>query len=76
MNGYEFCSLENFYKVFGKPRKTQFTKSPILSILGEYVAVADAYILWYVCKDDNVRIAVDAYAFDEGWVRILDLNIF
>jgi len=65
----EFCSLENFYKVFGKPGKIQLTQ---LSISG---FVADAYILWYVCKGGNVRITVDAHVFDEGGVGILFLDI-
>jgi len=57
----EDFSLENFYKIFGKPWKTQF--------------IENEYFLWYTCKDGHPIITVGAYEYDEGWVNILDLNI-
>ena len=57
----EILSLESFYKIFGKPWKTQF--------------IEDKYFLWYVCKDGHPIITVSVNEYDEGWVNILDLNI-
>ena len=54
-------SSDNFYKIFGKPWKTQYLE--------------DKYYLWYTCKGGYVQIAVSAYSFDNGWIDILDLNI-
>lgn len=62
----EDFSLENFYKIFGKPRKTQYIKN---------APVNKEYILWYTCKDGTVLITVGEVAYDDGWVMISDLNI-
>ena len=62
----EDFSLENFYKIFGKPWKTQYIKN---------APVNKEYILWYTCKDGTVLITVGEYAYDDGWVNISDLNI-
>lgn len=66
----EVFSLENFYKIFGKPYKTRFTSKIPLLLTDE-----DKYYLWYICKGGYVQITVGAKEFDEGWVKILDLNI-
>jgi len=57
----EVFSLENFYKVFGKPWKTQF--------------IENEYFLWFTCKDGIPVITVRVCDYDDGWVNILDLNI-
>lgn len=62
----EDFSLENFYKIFGKPWKTQYIKN---------APVNKEYILWYTCKDGTVLITVGEVAYDDGWVMISDLNI-
>jgi len=54
-------SLENFYKIFGKPWKTQF--------------IENEYFLWFTCKDGIPVITVRVCDYDDGWVNILDLNI-
>jgi len=62
----EDFSLENFYKLFGKPWKIQYIKN---------APVNEEYILWYTCKDGIVLITMGESAYDNGWVRISDLNI-
>lgn len=57
----EDFSLENFYKMFGKPWKTQF--------------IENEYFLWFTCKDGIPVITVRVCNYDDGWVNILDLNI-
>ena len=59
-NAEEVFNLEIFYKIFGKPWKTQFME--------------DSYVLWYICKDGNVLITVGD-VFDDGLVLIRNLNI-
>ena len=54
-------NLEIFYKIFGKPWKTQF--------------IEDRYVLWYICKGGNALITVSEDSFDDDWILILDLNI-
>jgi len=65
----EIFSSKNFYKIFGKPWKTQFIGG--LGILD----LEDKYILWYTCEGGYAQITVRANAFDDGWIDILDLNI-
>lgn len=60
-NAEEVSNLEIFYKIFGNPWKTQF--------------MGDSYVLWYICKGGNALITVSVYAYDNGWINILDLNI-
>lgn len=57
----EVLSLENFYKIFSKPWKTQYLE--------------DRYYLRYTCKGGHAQITVSVYEYDNGWVNILDLNI-
>ena len=65
----EFFSLETFYKVFGKPDRTQFLSS-------EFEWQSSYYFL-YNCKDGLVQIKVRAKQLDDnGIVIIEDLNIF
>ncbi len=72
----EVFSLENFYKLFGKPWKMQFISNFVSrdDIFGNFVS-RDSYILWYICKGGYVQIIVSGYEYDDGWVNILDLNI-
>lgn len=61
---YSLNSLENFYKVFGKPQSTQF------------LSAFNCYYFWYVCKDGKVQIEVDADRLDHDVVYIAGVNIF
>lgn len=64
----EFSSVETFYKVFGKPDRTQFLSSRLSP---------DSYYFLYNCKDGLVQIKVSAHQLDDnGIVIIEDLNIF
>ena len=64
----KFFSVENFYKVFGEPKRKQFLSSRLES---------DSYYFLYNCKDGVVQIKVHAEQLDDnGIVFIKDLNIF
>jgi hypothetical protein len=60
----KYYSLENFYKVFGKPEKRQY-----LSILKQYNFL-------YSCEDGTVQFAIPEQDLEEnGVVGIVDFNI-
>lgn len=60
----DICSTEFYYKVFGKPERTQFVGS------------LNIYYFWYICTDGEVQIQIDAEQFDENLVNIESLNVF
>jgi hypothetical protein len=63
----KFFSTETFYKVFGKPERTQFLSSQF-----EH----DSYYFLYNCKDGVVQIKVRASSLDNNIVIVEDLIIF
>jgi len=72
----KFFSAETFYKVFGKPDKTQYLSEVEQVLGGGYYDVYYYYFL-YGCKDGVVQIKVHAEQLDDnGIVIIEDLNIF
>jgi hypothetical protein len=61
----DYFSAEKFYQVFGKPIRTQLLNLDFIKY----------YNLIYECKDGTVIISVLADSFDNGIVRIKELNI-
>lgn len=65
----EFFSVENFYKVLGKPERISLVENT--AIHG-----GSSYYLYYNCKGGLVQIEVYVEYFDQGTVHIRGLNIF
>lgn len=69
----KFFSIENFYKVFGKPERITLVENASL-FLG--FIPQDSYYLYYNCKNGWVQIKVNTGDFDHGIVDIQGLNVF
>lgn len=74
----EFFSVENFYKVFGRPKRIALIENASLNDAppGFIIPEEDSYYFYYNCKGGVAQIEVDAEDFGQGIVYIPGLNIF